>query len=88
MNTTTQPPISLADLCSGQQARVDHIPPDAQAARRLAGLGVYEGVCLRVIHQADPMIILAGATRIGIAASLARQIRVTLAPAKESCCVR
>ena len=66
----------LADLPEGACGRILSVEASALDLERLEVMGLCEGRLVQVIKQGNPMIVRALGTRIGLAATLARAVRV------------
>ena len=85
---TVDPVGSRSDAFEGGLQRLDQLPAgsrcsvlrivetDEALAIRLKTMGLHEGRSLRVLRAGDRLIVACGATRIGLAASLARCVLV------------
>ena len=67
---------SLIDLPKNAVCAVQAIDASEEHTRRLAGLGLTAGREVRVVKRGEPTIVQVYGTRIGIAKSLARGVRV------------
>ena len=67
---------SLLDLPKNAVCAVQAIDASEEHTLRLAGLGLTAGRELRVVKRGEPTIVQVYGTRIGIAKSLARGVRV------------
>ena len=88
-NPTKQPeegakpagPVPLTDLKAGQTGLVMRIEEDDHAMLiRLKTMGMHEGRRVRVIRTGSRIIVSCGGTRIGLAAEVAKHIRVAPTP--------
>ena len=69
--------VSLADLQSGEEARILRVAiDDSLCRRRLAELGIAEGMLICVTGEGDTMMLAMGASRFGLARSCAQRIQV------------
>lgn len=66
----------LATLPEGQPARIESIDARDLDLARLEVMGLCAGRTVEVAKTGDPLIVRVLGTRIGLAASLARSIRV------------
>jgi Fe2+ transport system protein FeoA len=71
----------LADLPEGACGRILSVEASALDLERLEVMGLCEGRLVQVIKHGNPMIVRALGTRIGLAATLARAVRVRRDPA-------
>ena len=70
-------PVTLADLPAGGTGLVMRIEEDDHAMLiRLKTMGMHEGRRVRVIRTGSRIIVSCGGTRIGLAAEVAKHIRV------------
>ena len=67
---------SLVDLPKNAVCAVHAVDVSEEHTRRLAGLGLTAGREVRVVKRGEPTIVQVYGTRIGIAKSLAQEIRV------------
>lgn len=73
----TRPDVErLADLSEGACGRILSVEASGLDVERLEVMGLCEGRLVQVVKQGDPMIVRVFATRIGVAGSLARTVRV------------
>lgn len=72
--------IPLSGLTRGQSGWVRCLGGTGGHAPRLSGLGLFEGMHLRVLRAEDPMIVHILGTRVGIARELADGILVQPCP--------
>ena len=70
----------LTQLRAGESGWVRCLHATGDHAPRLSGLGLFEGMHLRVVRSADPMIVHILGTRVGIAHELATAILVQPCP--------
>lgn len=78
MNSTFN--IVLEAMPAGVPARIREITAAPADRDRLEVLGLCEGRIVEVVRSGDPMIVRLLGTRIGLAAVLARTIRVETEP--------
>ena len=78
MNSTFN--IALEAMPAGMPARIQEITAAPTDRDRLEVLGLCEGRIVEVVRSGDPMIVRLLGTRIGLAAALARTIRVEAEP--------
>jgi Fe2+ transport system protein FeoA len=71
---------TLAELPAGACGRIESVDLPNDAAERLEGMGICLGRTVRLVRCGEPNIVHVYGTRIGLAAAVARQIRVSLAP--------
>jgi Fe2+ transport system protein FeoA len=69
-------PVDLTRLGVGAEARFHHTRLERIDLEILEGLGLTSACRLRVCQVGDPWIVQVGATRIGLAESVARAILV------------
>ena len=67
---------SLLDLPKNAVCAVHAVEAPKQQALRLAGLGLTAGREVRIVKRGEPTIVQVYGTRIGIAKSIARGVRV------------
>ena len=70
----------LSALAPGQSGVVQSVTEESVLTTRLSGLGIFEGVRLRVVRATDPMIICLFGTRAGLAREVADHILVQPCP--------
>ena len=80
MNMNSIVNIGLEAMPAGVPARIQEITAVAADRDRLEVLGLCEGRIVEVVRSGDPMIVRLLGTRIGLAAALARTIRVEAVP--------
>jgi Fe2+ transport system protein FeoA len=69
--------LALADLDAGEEGRVLRVAiEDSLCRRRLAELGIAEGMVVRVSGTGDTMMLALGTSRFGLARSCAERIAV------------
>lgn len=74
-------PVPLTDLSAGGKGLIMRIEEDDHAMLiRLKTMGMHEGRSIRVIRTGSRIIVSCGGTRIGLAAEVARHIRVAPTP--------
>lgn len=71
--------MSLATLPEGVSARIEAIEAVDADLVRLEVMGLCAGRTVEVVRAGDPMIVRVLGTRIGLAAVLARSVRVQTA---------
>jgi Fe2+ transport system protein FeoA len=74
----------LSALAAGRSGVVVSVGRGLEDAARLSGLGIFEGVRLRVVRRRDPMIVALFGTRVGLASELAAHIHVHPCPHEPS----
>lgn len=70
------PTVTLAQLTGGQRCRVAAMDVNPEEAQLLEAMGLTERCVLCVCRPGEPCIVRINATRLGLAASLARRILV------------
>jgi len=69
--------ISLTEILEGVPGRIESIDASATDLERMEVMGLCVGRTVEVVQAGDPMIVRVLGTRIGLAAVLARSVRVT-----------
>jgi Fe2+ transport system protein FeoA len=74
-----RPSLSLWDVATGQPVRVLRIHCRNACGARLRELGIVEGAVIELVQRADPLLLYAKDTRIGLDPRTASQIEVEYA---------
>lgn len=77
-HSTTDQPVTLDSLHSGQLAVVSEIKGEEPQLVRLRIMGLCIGQGVHVLREGSRMIVCAGGTRIGLAGGVARAVAVRL----------
>ena len=73
--------ICLTQLAPGQSGTICDVEASPGDVLRLMGLGICAGRRLETLKLGDPLILRVYGTRIGLAAALARRVKVRLGEA-------
>lgn len=71
-----EPLLRLSDAPAGSTVRLHGTELDAQSRSQLRALGLTDASLLRICQQGEPCVVQVRSTRIGISASVARQLFV------------
>jgi Fe2+ transport system protein FeoA len=71
--------ISLRDIEPGVSGRIKTMNMPEETVARLAGLGICEGLNVKIVKHGEPCIVRTYGSRVGIASSLVNQIHVDVA---------